>query len=74
MDLSKATQKLLVEDTLLAWLAVHECVCLALRDPVFIPAEAAGYIETFVIGLGEALIQCGIATREEIESAEQFRT
>lgn len=68
MDVSKATKKVTVEASLLAWLAVHGNLCLALRHPENKDSSRAMIVE-MVETLRELIVAGGLLTKEEMDAA-----
>jgi hypothetical protein len=60
----------LLETSGLVWLAVHGSLCLALRHPGF-TGEARDMVLNFTKTLGQALVDCGALTEQDLALVEQ---
>lgn len=64
MDASKLDKRVSVEGSLLLWMGVQGCICLALRHPAY-TGPSRKVMEAFAFYLGQLLVREGVLTVEE---------
>lgn len=70
MDLSIARKPAAIETELIAWSAVHGCLCLALRHPEYTGASRS-MVEHMLNGIETLLVDGGLFTRAEMDAAHK---
>jgi hypothetical protein len=69
LDIEKALETAMIEESLFVWMTIHGNLCLALRHPGN-QGSSRGYTVAFVEKLGRLIVERGLWTQEQLEHAQ----